>query len=97
MPAYVVLYRWTDQGVKNVKDTVLRAREFTAAVEKAGGKITSIYWTQGRYDLVAISELPNEDTAMTLSLSLSKLGNVRTETLRAFNAEDMERILKKMP
>lgn len=97
MLAYVVLYRWTDQGVRNAKESVARARDFSAAVEKAGGKVGKIYWTQGRYDLVAVAEFPNEETAMILSLTLSKLGNVRTETLRAFSAEEMESILKKVP
>ena len=96
MLSYVVLYRWTDQGVRNAKDSVARARDFIAATEKAGGKVAKVYWTQGRYDLVAITELPNEETAMILSLNLSKLGNVRTETLRAFTAEEMESILKKV-
>jgi uncharacterized protein with GYD domain len=96
MVSYVVLYRWTDQGVRNLKDTVTRARDFTAVVEKAGGKIVKIYWTQGRYDLVSITEFPNEETAMALSMSLGKLGNIRTETLRAFTAEEMESILKRV-
>jgi uncharacterized protein with GYD domain len=63
MPAYVSLFRWTDDGIRSVKDTVARTRESIAAIEKAGGKMT-VLWTQGRYDLVAIGELPNEDAAM---------------------------------
>lgn len=95
MAGYVSLFRWTDEGIRSVKDTVNRTRESIAAIEKAGGKMT-VLWTQGRYDLVAIGELPNEEAAMALALSTGKSGKVRTETLRAFNIEEMERILRKV-
>ena len=97
MPAFVVLIRWTDQGVRDVKDTVTRSRELTAGLEKIGGKAIAVYYTQGRYDLVAVGELPNEETAMAFALTMSKAGNVRTETLRAFSLEEVESILKKVP
>ena len=93
MPAYVALFRWTDDGVRAVKDTVNRARESVAAIEKAGGKVT-VYWTQGRYDLVAFLNAPNEETAMSIGLSSGKAGKLRSETLRAYTMEEMERILK---
>ncbi|PYM11283.1 MAG: GYD family protein, partial [Candidatus Rokuibacteriota bacterium] len=67
MPNYVVLYRYTDQGAKQAKETVKRARENRAANEKRGFKIHQLFWTQGRYDLVAIVEAPSEQ-AMTSGL-----------------------------
>ncbi len=96
MPGYVVLYNWTDQGVKNLTETVTRARQATAAAEKAGGKITSLFWTLGRYDLIGFGEWPDEASAIAFNMSLGKLGNVRTETLRAFTMEEMEKIVKKV-
>ena len=63
MPTYIALLNWTDQGVKNVKDSVKRTEQARAAIEKAGGKLTSSYWTQGQYDLVAITEYPDDETA----------------------------------
>ena len=96
MAMYVTLYRFTEQGAKTINDTVTRARQAIAAAEKAGGKVTVLLWTQGQYDLVGIGEWASEEAAMAFSMSVSKLGNVRTETLRAFNAEEMERILKKI-
>ncbi len=78
MPAYVTLYRWTDRGVQNITDTVTRARQAIAAAEKAGGKITTLVWTQGRYDLVSFGEWPDEEGAMAFNMNLSKVGNVRT-------------------
>ena len=93
----VTLYRWTDQGLRNVKDTVKRTQTAIPALEKAGWKV-SFYWTQGQYDMIAIVEgSGDEDAGNAILLSILQAGNVRTETMRAFNAEEMERILKKVP
>jgi uncharacterized protein with GYD domain len=66
-------------------------------IEGQGGHLHALYWTQGAYDIVAIAEWPDEETAMVFLLALGRQGNVRTETLRAFSAEDMRRILEKVP
>ena len=97
MPTYLTLYNWTDQGIKVVKETVTRADQATKAIEQAGGRVLGIYWTQGRYDLVAIAEWPDEDTAMAFALQLATVGNVHSETMRAFSRDDMQRILGKLP
>jgi uncharacterized protein with GYD domain len=97
MPSYVVLYKWTDQGIREVKDTVTRAEQARRAVEQMGAKVEALYWTQGAYDLVAIATWPDEEMAMAFLLAQGRQGNVRTETLRAFSAEEMQRILAKMP
>jgi uncharacterized protein with GYD domain len=96
MPTYVVLYRWTDQGIKNVKETVDRAEQLIQAQQQAGLKVHGFWWTQGTYDLVAVGEWPDEDTAMAWLLRTGMTGNVRSETLRAFGADDMRRILAKI-
>jgi uncharacterized protein with GYD domain len=96
MPTYITLVSWTEQGVKNARDTVRRAAEFRSDVERRGGKVLSLYWTQGRYDLVVAVEFPDEQTAMAELLTLGGLGNVRTETLRAFADSEMESIIRKM-
>ena len=96
MPTYVTLIQWTDQGVRNSKDTVQRARAFRDDVERRGGKLLSIYWTQGHYDIVATVEAPDDQTAMAAMLAVGGLGNVRTETLRAFNETEIESILQQV-
>jgi uncharacterized protein with GYD domain len=96
MPTYVTLIQWTDQGVRNSNDTVQRARAFGGDVERRGGKLLSIYWTQGHYDLVATVEAPDDQTAMAAMLAVGGLGNVRTETLHAFNETEMESILQQV-
>ena len=96
MVTYVVLGNFTDQGVRNVKDSPKRADAFKEMAKTFGVTVKEIVWTQRRYDVVTVLEAPDEAAAMSLSLSLSALGNVRTETLRAFSAADMTKIVGKM-
>ena len=96
MPRYVVLGSWTDQGIRNAKETVQRADQVRQMVDQMGGRMDTIYWTQGRYDLVAVMEAPDEETATAMMLRVGGAGNVRTETLRAFDAGEMGRILQKL-
>lgn len=96
MVTYVVLGNFTDQGARNVKDSPKRADAFKEMAKTFGVTVKEIVWTQGRYDVVTVLEAPDEVAAMSLSLSLSALGNVRTETLRAFSAADMTKIVGKM-
>ncbi len=94
MPTYVVLYKFTDQGLKNIKDTVKRAAEVRADLEKRGFKSIGIYWTQGRYDLVSIVDAPSEDAMLAGLFNIAGAGNVHSETLRAYTEQEMERALR---
>lgn len=96
MPSYVVLYRFTDEGAKNVKGTVERARQARAENEQRGFQVRGLYWTQGQYDLVAIVDAPDEQSMMAGLLNINGAGNVRSETLRAFTEEEMEAIVSRM-
>jgi uncharacterized protein with GYD domain len=91
-----VLAKFTDQGIRNVKESPKRADAFKQLAKAFGVTVKDFFWTQGRYDVVTIVEAPDEDSAMSLSLSLSALGNVRTESLRAFSSADMTTIVGKM-
>ncbi|AXE78793.1 GYD domain-containing protein [Streptomyces atratus] len=93
MLTYVALLNWTDQGIRNYKDTAKRAEDFGAAAQKLGAKLLNIYWTVGPYDLVAVVEAPDDETATAVLLQLGGVGNVRTTTLRAFGREEMDRII----
>ncbi len=97
MPTYVALMNWTEQGIRNVKDTVNRRQASGQALEQMGVRITATYWTQGAYDLVAICEAPDDETASAALLGLGMQGNLRTQTLRAYSAEEMQAILQKLP
>jgi uncharacterized protein with GYD domain len=93
MPTYVVLYRFTREGRKNVKETVKRAEEVRKQNEARGFKVLGHYWTQGRYDLVAVVDAPSEEAMVSGLFNIAEVGNVASETMRAFTAEEMRRIL----
>ena len=95
MATYVALMKWTDQGLRNYKDTVARAEDYWAAIEKAGGRVVQTVWTSGEYDLVALFEAQDDETAASLSFQVSSLGNVRTTTMRAFTTDEAKRMLSK--
>ena len=96
MPTYVVLSKFTEQGVSKIKDTVKRSEDFRKAAKKAGVSVKEVLWTQGQYDLVTVLEAQDEMAAMALGMSVAKLGNIRSETLRAFTAGELEKILEKL-
>jgi uncharacterized protein with GYD domain len=94
MGKYVLLIRWTDQGLKNVRDTIKRADSFKAYLEKKGGKLTEILYTFGKFDIVITAELPSDEVAMSVSLSTAALGNVRITTLKAFDLDETRKIIE---
>lgn len=97
MSTYVWLVNWTDQGIRNVKETTKRAQSFREAAEKMGVNVKEILWTMGRYDLVLVIDAPNDETNSLLALGLGMGGNARTETLKAFSTHGMDQILKGFP
>lgn len=97
MPTYVVLYKLTDQGIKNIKDAPKRIEDGIKGVEKMGGKVLCFYAAMGEYDYVSIGEFPNDDVGMTYLLALNSLGNVRTTTFRVFTPEELAKFVKKLP
>jgi len=96
MVTYIVLAKFTEQGIRNAKESPKRADAFKQLAKTVGVTVKEIFWTVGRYDIVTIVESPDEPSAMTLNLSLGALGNVRTETLRGFSAAEMKTIIGKM-
>jgi uncharacterized protein with GYD domain len=93
VPTYVVLYKFTDQGLKSIKDTVRRAKETQAENEKRGFKVIGTYWTQGEYDIVSIVEAPSEDAMLAGLFNIAQAGNVHSQTLRAHTEAEMEKAL----
>jgi uncharacterized protein with GYD domain len=96
MPSYVLLANFTDQGMRNIKDTISRAEAFQAMAKRSGVTLKELCWTMGRYDVVAVFEAADDESAAALALSASSLGNTTCETLRAFSFDDMKTILGKM-
>jgi uncharacterized protein with GYD domain len=96
MATYVVLANFTDQGIRNVKDSPKRAQTVKDMAKKAKATIKEMYWTLGQYDLVAIVEAADDAAMTALGLSIGAQGNVRTHTLRAFDENEMKAIIGKM-
>ncbi len=94
MSFYIILWNYTDQGIKNVKESPKRADAFKSKLENAGGKLIDTYYTFGKYDGVSIVETPNDETLMSCLLSIGSQGNARTITLKAFTYEDATKIME---
>jgi uncharacterized protein with GYD domain len=95
MPTYVSLIHWTDQGIKNYKDTTSRAGDFVKLVESKGGRVRELLWTVGEYDLIAVADFPDDETGTAALLQVGSLGSVRSNTMRAFSADEMTAIIGK--
>jgi uncharacterized protein with GYD domain len=96
MATYIVLGQFTDQGIRNIKDTAKRAEGVKAAATKLGVTVKAVYWTLGQYDLALIADAADDESVHTLLMSIGSAGNVRTQTLRAFTAEEMTPLLGRM-
>jgi uncharacterized protein with GYD domain len=95
MPSYITLINWTDQGVKNFKDSVDRYEAVQQAAGGTGVKFTQIYWTVGHYDMVGIIEAPDDQTLTAALLAAGAQGNIRTTTMRGFDADEMRGVIAK--
>jgi uncharacterized protein with GYD domain len=96
MAMYISLIQFTDQGIRNIKDTVKRGEAAIAEAAKTGMKITEEFWTMGAYDVVVLFEAPDDATMSAFMLKIGSMGNVKSQTLRAFRKQEMEGILAKL-
>jgi len=97
MATYIALVNFTDQGVRQIRHTTERAKALVNAASNLSVKIRDIYWTMGALDAVLIAETSEDENMMAFATSIASLGNIRTQTLRAFSAAEMNKILEKMP
>src|SRR5215470_2167218 len=97
MGTYISLVQFTDKGIHAAKETTQRVADWAAKVQSKGVTIKQMYWTLGHYDQVCVFEAPDDETAASVLLSADILGNIRTQTLRAFSSAEMEKILANIP
>jgi uncharacterized protein with GYD domain len=97
MPQYISLVRFTQKGIENVKESANRLEAGKKAWAAVGGKILHFYLTMGRYDMVAVSEFPDDATAARANLALGAQGNLRTETMRALTEEEYRKVIASLP
>ncbi len=93
MPTFVTLVRYTDQGIRNVRESPARLDAAKKAFQAAGGELKEWYLAMGRYDAVIVSEGPDDETATRLGLAISSLGSVRTETMRVFTESEYRKLI----
>ncbi len=96
MATYIVLGQFTEQGIRNVKETPKRAEAVKEMAKKVGATVKEVYWTLGQYDVATIVDAPDDATVTAFLLKVGALGNVRTQCLRAFSADEMVQILGRM-
>lgn len=97
MPSYVVLGNYTEQGIKNMKDTPARLQAARDAIQDAGGRMICWYLTLGQYDFVSVVEFPDAETGARVLLALGAQGNIRTTTMQAFTEEEAAAIVQGLP
>lgn len=97
MATYIALVTFTEQGLRHIRQTTDRAKALVNAGASVGIKIKDIYWTMGAYDAVYTAEAPDDESMTAFAASIGSLGNIRTQTLRAFSEGEMTKILAKFP
>jgi uncharacterized protein with GYD domain len=97
MATYITLYNWTQKGIENVKESPARLDKAKQMAETMGGKILGFYMVQGQYDMVVISEGPDDETAAKTALILGSEGSVRSVTLRAYTEKEYRKIISELP
>ena len=96
MAKYVILVNWTEKGIADAKQTTQRADKVRQMAQELGGKVDLLLWTLGRYDIVGIADMPDDETAALMGLRIGALGSVRTETLRAFTSDEIGGIVGRL-
>ena len=96
MATYIILGKFTEQGIRNVKESPKREEAFRKLCEKVSAKVKDVYRTMGRYDVAAIVDAPDDVSMNAILYSLGSLGNIRTETLRAFTRQETDAAVAKM-
>ena len=96
MPTYITLVNWTDEGIKNVKESPERLGDFKEVVQNAGGKVIGFYLTMGRYDMVVVTEGQSDEVVASQMLGTASKGAIRTETLKAFTEDEYRAIVSKV-
>jgi uncharacterized protein with GYD domain len=97
MPAYVTLFNFTEQGIRNVKDSPGRAKAAAEAAKSMGGRFIGIWWLLGQYDGIVVVEMPDDETVTRFLMGTGMQGNIRTTTMRAYSEEEIARMVGGLP
>ena len=97
MATYISLLKWTDQGMRDIKESPQRLDAAREAFSAAGGQLKEFYMVMGDYDAVVVAEFPNDEVYATTLLAIASRGAVNTATLKAFTEDEYRRIIAAIP
>lgn len=96
MPTYILLAQWTQAGIEHIQGLQSRIESLRALLKSLDGELKAIYWTLGRFDTIAIVEVPSDEALGKVLLDVGKAGNVRTESLRAFSEAEIYPLIQEL-
>ena len=97
MKTYMTLIHYTQQGIESIKDSPARLDTAKELYKSLGAEIKSFYLAMGRYDVMVISEAPDDETASKLALTIGSTGAIRTETTRVFTEDEYRKLISELP
>ena len=97
MPTYITLAKWTHKGIEDVKQSPARLDGFKKMIQSSGGKLKGFYMVTGQYDMVIITEAPDDEAVAKTVLTTGSKGSVSTQTFRAFTEEEYRKIIAALP
>jgi uncharacterized protein with GYD domain len=97
MATYVSLLRFTDQGIRNIKDSPSRLEQVKKVLQASGGELKAFYLALGKYDAIVVSEAPNDEVVAKVLLQIGAAGNTRTETMRVFAEPEYRKVISTLP
>ena len=97
MARYIILCKFTHQGITNVKESPKRLDTAKAAFKAMGAELKEFYLTMGRYDMVVLADAPNDEVVGKLALAIAAQGNISTETIRAFSEDEYRKMIAALP
>jgi uncharacterized protein with GYD domain len=97
MPTFIILASWTQDGIKNVKESPARLDAAKKGFKAFGGELKEFYMVMGQYDMVVVGEAPNAEAISKIALAIGQSGAVRTETLRAFTEDEYRTVVAELP
>lgn len=97
MATYITLVSFTSKGIENIKESPKRLDAVKEMIQSVGGELKGFYLVMGRYDVILVSEAPNDEAVTKVALAIGARGAVKTETLRAFNESEYRKIIDALP
>ncbi len=97
MPTYLILFKYTQKGAAAIKESPKRIEKAMEIAKQLGGNVKSFYLLMGQFDTAFLLEAPDDETATKISMAISALGNVSTQTMRGFTLDEFKKMISEMP